>query len=89
VYARAASRHDQAGGPSRPQPAIVVVRPGDTLWTIARADLLANADDGAVAVRVREVHQVNRAVIGADPDLILPGQRLRMPRPTTIREEHR
>ena len=67
----------------------MVVRPGDTLWAIARADLPADADDGAVARRVREIHQTNRAVIGTDPDLIRPDQRLRMPRPTTIREEHR
>ncbi len=89
VFARAASRQDRAGTPSRRQPAVVVVGPGDTLWTIARADLPADADDGAVAVRVREIHQANRAVIGTDPDLIRPDQRLRMPRPTTIREEHR
>ena len=88
VFARAASHQDRPGTPSRPQPA-VVVRPGDTLWAIARADLPVDADDGAVAARVREIHQTNRAVIGTDPDLIRPDQRLRMPRPTTIREEHR
>ena len=89
VFAQAASRQDRAGIRSRPQPGIVVVGPGDTLWSIARADLPAHADDGAVAVRVREIHQANRAVIGTDPDLIRPDQRLRMPRPTTMREEHR
>lgn len=88
VFARAASHQDRSGTPARPQQA-VVVRPGDTLWAIARADLQADADDGAVAARVREIHQTNRAVIGTDPDLIRPNQRLRMPRPTTIREEHR
>jgi LysM domain len=88
VFAQAAPRH-RADGRSAPQPAIVVVRPGDTLWAIARADLPAQAPDGAVAQRVREIHQANRAVIGTDPSLIRPDQRLRMPRPKTIREEHR
>jgi nucleoid-associated protein YgaU len=89
VFARAASRQDRSDTPARQQPAVVVVQPGDTLWAIARADLPADADDDAVAARVREIHQANRAVIGANPGLIRPDQRLRMPRPTTIREEHR
>ena len=89
VFARAASHQYRAGTPSRLQRAVVVVQPGDTLWAIARADLLPHADDGAVARRVREIHQTNRAVIGTDPDLIRPDQRLRMPRPTMIREENR
>lgn len=60
---------------------LVVVHPGDSLWELARADLPAAADDAAVALRVREIYRANRAVIGADPDLIRPDQRLRMPRP--------
>jgi hypothetical protein len=89
VFARASSRQDRPGTASRRRPAVVVVQPGDTLWAIARAELPADADDDAVAARVREIHRANRAVIGANPDLIRPDQRLRMPRPTTIREEHR
>jgi hypothetical protein len=75
VFARAARRE------------IVVVRPGDTLWDLARKQLPPEADDATVAARVREIHRANRAVIGADPDLIRPQQRLRMP--TTTREETR
>jgi hypothetical protein len=89
VFARASSHQNRPGPPLRRQAAVVVVRPGDTLWAISRADLPADADDDAVAVRVREIHQANRAVIGTDPDLIRPDQRLRMPRPKTIREEQR
>lgn len=88
VFAQAASHHDPPTR-LRQQPAFVVVQPGDTLWAIARADLPADADAGAVATRVRDIHQANRAVIGTDPDLIRPDQRLRMPRPQTIREEQR
>jgi len=87
VFARAAAQQDRAR-PLR-EPAVVVVRPGDTLWAIARADLPPEADDTTVAARVRQIHFANRAVIGADPDLIRPDERLRMPPPTMIREEHR
>jgi hypothetical protein len=86
VFARAAAHPVRAGAPAT---RVVVVRPGDTLWDFARADLPPEADDDAVAAHVREIHQANRAVIGADPDLIRPHQRLRMPQPRTIREEHR
>ena len=57
----------------------VVVRPGDTLWELARGDLPRGADDRAVVEHVREIHETNRAVIGADPNLIRPGQQLLMP----------
>jgi hypothetical protein len=86
VFARAASRHGEARS-SRHEPAIVVVRPGDTLWALARTGLPPEADDTAVAARVHQIHRANRGVIGANPDLIRPHQRLRMP-PIT-REETR
>ena len=89
VFARAAAHHPRAATPSQRQPAVVVVEPGDTLWAIARAALPPHARDAAVARRVREIHRANRSVIGTDPDLIRPDQRLRMPLPTWIREEHR
>lgn len=88
VFARAAAQQDRAR-PVRQPAVVVVVRPGDTLWAIARADLPPEADDTTVAARARQIHLANRAVIGTDPDLIRPHQRLRMPPPTTIREEHR
>jgi hypothetical protein len=89
VFARAAAHHDRAAPPSQRQRSFVVVEPGGTLWAIARADLPPNTPDAAVSRRVREIHQANLSVIGTDPDLIRPGQRLRMPLPTWIREEHR
>ena len=45
-----------------------LVRPGDSLWSIADR-------------RWRHWYAANRDVIGPDPDLILPGQRLRPPAP--------
>ncbi|MCW2796951.1 hypothetical protein [Nocardioides sp.] len=58
----------------------VVVRPGDNLWTIAAADLPPGADDAAVAAHSKRIYALNRDVIGPDPDLIRPNQRLEMPR---------
>lgn len=57
---------------TNPVPRLYVVKPGDTLWQIAKKEL----GDGA---RYRELYEWNRAVIGADPDIILPGQELVMP----------
>jgi hypothetical protein len=78
VFARAATGHQRARTTGLEQ-GFVVVRPGDTLWGLARR-ALPEAGDPAVAEHVRNIHAANRAVIGADPDLIRPGQRLRMPR---------
>jgi nucleoid-associated protein YgaU len=54
----------------------VVVRRGDTLWAIARGRLDAGTDLAATAHEVDRWYIANREVIGADPDLIHPGQRL-------------
>jgi len=57
----------------------VVVRRGDTLWAIARARLGSRADVASTARDVGLWHNANRDVIGPDPDLIHPGQRLAPP----------
>lgn len=54
--------------------AAYVVRPGDSLWSIADRTLPAGA--GAWP----RLYAVNRDVIGPDPDLIRPAQRLALPR---------
>jgi nucleoid-associated protein YgaU len=56
-----------------------VVRPGDSLWALAAAELGPHATDPAVAARWPQWYAANRGVIGPDPDLILPGQVLRIP----------
>jgi nucleoid-associated protein YgaU len=65
----------------------VTVRHGDTLWSIA-TELLrdpghATRPDGPtpadIARTVIDLHAANRHVIGEDPDLIRPGQHLRIP----------
>ena len=61
----------------------VVVRPGDSLWSIAADSLGPARTSRAVAAAWPRWWVANRAVVGPDPDLIVPGQRLRPP--ATIR----
>lgn len=56
-----------------------VVQPGDTLWALASARLRAAATDAQVAQAWPRWWAANRGVIGADPDLIVPGMRLTPP----------
>lgn len=70
--------------PDRPLPtgaplAEVVVRRGDTLWSIAARQLPASAAATRIDALWHRWYERNRAVIGADPDLLLPGQVLRAP----------
>ncbi|NEM05048.1 hypothetical protein [Geodermatophilus normandii] len=66
-----------------PAPGDHVVLRGECLWTIAAADLLtrtgAEPTDAQVAAAVGRWWSANAAVIGPDPDLLLPGQVLRPP----------
>jgi hypothetical protein len=62
----------------------VVVRPGDTLWSIAAARLPADASNADVAAAWPRWYAANRAEIGPDPNLLLPGERLRPPQPSHV-----
>lgn len=62
----------------------VVVRRGDTLWDLAAAYLPQEATDAEIAAEWQRWYAANRAVIGADPDLILPGQVLHIPVSETV-----
>ena len=56
-----------------------VVRPGDTLWGIARDRLGADASETDVYYEVQRLWKINGAHIpSGDPDLILPGQRINL-----------
>ena len=57
----------------------VVVRPGDTLWGLAARSLPPRASDTDRAAEWPRWWSANRQVIGEDPDLLLPGQRLVAP----------
>jgi nucleoid-associated protein YgaU len=67
-----------AHGPD-PQPAEVVVRPGDTLWSIAADHLPATATREQIAASWPQWYAANRQVIGPDPAVIHPGDRLLAP----------
>ncbi|TXR58288.1 LysM peptidoglycan-binding domain-containing protein [Quadrisphaera setariae] len=57
----------------------MVVRSGDTLWSIAARNLPAGSTRAAVAAAWPRWYAANRAVIGSDPDHLRPGQRLVAP----------
>jgi LysM domain len=54
----------------------VVVRPGDTLWTISTERLGADATPQQIASEAERIYALNRDQIGSDPDLLFPGQEL-------------
>ncbi|WP_121255267.1 LysM peptidoglycan-binding domain-containing protein [Nocardioides ferulae] len=64
---------------SQADEAIHVVRPGDSLWSIAASTLRPGATDAEIDSYWRTLHAHNRDVVGADPALIHPGQRLTLP----------
>ena len=55
---------------ARPRP--YVVQPGDTLWSVSAWYYGTGGD-------WHRIYAANRAVIGSNPDLIRPGQRLTLP----------
>jgi len=69
----AEARTGDKGAPS------VVVRPGDSLWSISEGLLGPGASPRRVMKGAERIHALNRARIGADPDLIFVGQELSLP----------
>lgn len=65
-----------------PSRAAVVVQPGDSLWRIAAEHLPPQHSDADVALAWPRWYAANRAVIGADPGVLSPGQTLRSPEVT-------
>ncbi|SDW31387.1 hypothetical protein SAMN04487912_102284 [Arthrobacter sp. cf158] len=59
----------------------VVVNAGDSLWSIASSRLGPLATDLDIAMAWPKWYIANRATIGADPTVLLPGQLLRPPLP--------
>jgi len=74
---------DRAVAPRRSRASasrIVVVRRGDSLWSVAERDLGRGAPRRAIVRRWHEIYAANRHLIGPDPDVIEPGQHLHLPR---------
>lgn len=72
----------------------VVVRPGDSLWSISGEQLAPNATPQRILKGTEQIYTLNRARIGADPNLIFAGQELLVPpamskRPTEATPGHR
>lgn len=70
---RAAEQH---ASPDRGE---VVVKRGDSLWSIAARQLGPMASDVDIALHWPKWHTTNRNVIGDDPGLLIPGQILQPP----------
>lgn len=62
---------------------LVPVRRGDSLWSVAARHLGPGATDAEIAWEWPRWHAANRDVVGADPDLLTPGQLLRPPPSTS------
>lgn len=62
-----------------PEAGDVVVKSGDSLWGIVAEALGPYSTDVDVALAWPEWYRANRGTIGADPNLILPGQVLHAP----------
>lgn len=74
-------RPDVRPRPRHPEAHLVRVRPGDSLWRIARTHLAGRPTDRTITREWHRWYAANRSVIGPDPDVIVPGQRLHPPAP--------
>jgi nucleoid-associated protein YgaU len=81
---RTVDRSRVAMAPDRP--AVVQVRPGDSLWSLAAEALGPGATDAEIAVAWHSIHLANVGRIGTDPDLIFPGTVLQLP--ASVTAEH-
>ncbi|KRB79258.1 hypothetical protein ASE01_23390 [Nocardioides sp. Root190] len=71
-------RADGAPAPSRTT-AVVRAREGDNLWSIAATAVGEDAGEADLTAYWRRVVALHTATPGADPDLIRPGQLIRLP----------
>ncbi len=75
-----ASKKDAFSAPSAvPNRMSIVVRPGDSLWSISQERLAPNATPQRILNGTEQMYTLNRRLIGADPNLIFVGQELLVP----------
>lgn len=72
VSSTSASSFQRQRPDTKPVPKIYKVKPGDSLWKIAKMEL----GDGS---KYSVIYDRNKSVIGPDPNLIKPGMKLVMP----------
>src|SRR4051794_3764039 len=53
-----------------------VVKPGDSLWTIARERLQPDATPEQIGYETERIIELNQNLLGTNPDMILPAQEL-------------
>ena len=63
---------------------VYVVVGGDSLWAVAERHLASRTGETPTSSEIdrfwREIYAANHEIIGSDPDLIFPGQHLRIPK---------
>ncbi len=64
----------------KPRNSLITVHAGDSLWQISASLLPPHTDPARVAALVNRLYATNRAVVGPDPDLIVPGMHLVAPK---------
>jgi LysM repeat protein len=69
----------EAQGTSSQGTSSVVVRPGDSLWSISSERLGPSASEQQIANGVEQIYALNQNRIGSDPNLIFAGQKLLQP----------
>lgn len=82
IHERAAQQDTaQPDDTARPDLAagVIVVAPGDTLWDLAAGTLPPGSTDAEITASWHAWYELNRAVVGDDPDRLHPGQLLQAP----------
>lgn len=64
--------------PPKPR-STVIVKQGDTLWSIAASQLDVKPTDRQIDREWRRWYRANKQVIGSNPDVIVPGMKLEAP----------
>lgn len=67
---------NQRAQPTQRTTATIIVKPGDSLWNIARTQLPDGVSQRQIAGLTEQLHELNRGTIGNDADLLKPGQPL-------------
>jgi hypothetical protein len=84
-----ANRNTNESQPTSKPAAHLVVNPGDSLWSISQKRLHPSATDEQIMNEVERTFELNRNLIGDDPNLIMAGQELSLPpiaEPPTVAE---